>query len=219
MTVPSSVRAPKQARTRESWERVLEVGRTLIEEGGVEALTVTEVCRRSGISPPSLYARVDGRSGLFAAVWARGMTEIEATEERLFRGLPRAGASVTEQAVEAAAAIADVFDTHVRFLRPVISRAESDPALLARGAAESRRLLGRVGAAIEVDAAVGAEIAAALYAECVLRAIYGADFLTGRPESAEAFRDRIARAAVARAAGHGRAEGAESGSVPATQAG
>ena len=77
------VREPKQARSREAWERVLEVGRQLIEEGGVPALTITEVCRRSGINAPSLYARVDGRAGLFAAVYERGMAEVRATEERM----------------------------------------------------------------------------------------------------------------------------------------
>jgi AcrR family transcriptional regulator len=82
-------RTAKQARSREAWGRVLAVGRHLVEEGGVEALTVTEVCRRSGISPPSLYARVDGKAGLFAAVYERGMADIASTEERVFAGLPR----------------------------------------------------------------------------------------------------------------------------------
>jgi AcrR family transcriptional regulator len=193
-----AVRAPKQARSREAWERVLAVGRALVEEGGVEALTVTEVCRRSGISPPSLYARVDGRAGLFAAVYERGMTEIAATEERVLAGLPRRSAPAA-QAADVAAAVAEVFETHARFLRPVISRSESDPALLARGAEESRRLLRRAAAAIDVAPEIAAEIAQALYAECVVRTIYGADFFTGRAESAEAFRRRITGAAVARA--------------------
>lgn len=199
MADAAKVRAPKQARTRASWERVLEVGRALIEEGGVEALTVTEVCRRSGISPPSLYARVDGRAGLFTAVWARGMAEIAATEERLFAGLPRPGAGVAEQAMDAAAAIAGVFEAHAPFLRPVISRAESDVVLLADGAAESRRLLGRVAAAIDVEPEVGEAIARTLYAECVVRTMYGARFFSDVPETSDAFRRRIGRIAAASA--------------------
>lgn len=194
-----TVREPKQARSREAWERVLEVGRRLVEEGGVGALTITEVCRRSGINPPSLYARVDGKAGLFAAVYERGMREIEATEDAAFAGLPRRGAPVGEQAMEAASAVAEVFETHARFLRPVITQAEADPALLARGAEESRRLLGRTAAAIEIDGAVAAEIARTAYAECVVRTIYGADFFTGVAESADDFRRRIGRTAAARA--------------------
>jgi AcrR family transcriptional regulator len=195
---PAAVREPKQARSREAWERVLEVGRQLIEEGGVAALTITEVCRRSGINPPSLYARVDGKAGLFAAVYDRWMAEIEATEARYFEHLPRPDATVQEQASDAASAIAAVFATHARFLRPVISQAETDPQLLARGAEESRRLLNRVAAAIRTDPQTGREVAQMLYAECVLRTIYGAEFFTGTPEPDAEFRARIARTAMAR---------------------
>jgi AcrR family transcriptional regulator len=195
---PAVVREPKQARSREAWERVLEVGRQLIEEGGVAALTITEVCRRSGINPPSLYARVDGKAGLFAAVYDRGMAEVEATEAKYFDRLPRPEATLREQASDAAAAIAAVFATHARFLRPVISRAEGDPQLLARGAAESRRLLDRAASAIRVEPRLGHEIAQALYAECVLRTIYGAEFFTGTAETEAEFRARIARSAIAR---------------------
>jgi AcrR family transcriptional regulator len=204
---PSVVRAPKQARSREAWERVLEVGRQLIEEGGVAALTVTEVCRRAGISAPSLYARVDGRAGLFAAVYDRGMIEIAATEDAVFSGLPRPDASAADRAADAANAIAAVFETHARFLRAVITQAESDPRLLARGAAESRRLLDRVAAAVDVDRAEALEIAQTLYAECVLRTIYGSDFLTGTAESDAAFRVRLGRAVRTRAVAAGPAPG------------
>lgn len=82
---------------------------------------VVGVCRRSGIKPPSLYARVDGTAGLFAAVYDRRMTEVRAIEHFLFDQLPRADTSLAEQATAAADAIAEVFATHARFLRPVIS--------------------------------------------------------------------------------------------------
>ena len=193
------VREPKQARSREAWERVLDVGRQLIEEGGVPALTITEVCRRSGINAPSLYARVDGRAGLFAAVYERGMAEVRQTEDRMLAPLPRPRATIAEQAAEAAAAVAEVFLMHGRLLRAVITQAESDPQLLERGADESRRMMRRVADAIAVDPAVALEIAQTLYAECVLRTMYGAGFLTGSPEPETAFRARLARTAVARA--------------------
>jgi len=199
MGAVSVVREPKQARSREAWERVLEVGRRLVEEGGVPALTITEVCRRSGINAPSLYARVDGRAGLFAAVYERGMAEVRATEERVLGPLPHPGASTADRAADAAAAMAEVFREHAPFLKPVITQAESDPALLERGAGESRRLLQRVADAIAIDPVVATEIAQTLYAECVLRTMYGAGFLTGTPETEPAFRARLARTAVARA--------------------
>ena len=197
---PPPVREPKQARSREAWERVLDVGLKLLEEGGVGALTITEVCRRSGINPPSLYARVDGKAGLFAAVYERGMIRVQETEESAFAGLPRPGAPVTAQASDAADAVADVFATHASFLRPVIGQAEADPHLLERGALESRRLLGRVASAICLDHGVAWEIAQTIYAECVVRTMYGAEFFNDTPETESAFRARLARTAAARAA-------------------
>lgn len=195
----TAVREPKQARTREAWQRVLEVGVRLVEEGGVDALTITEVCRRSAVSPPSLYARVDGLAGLFAAVYDRGMAQVEASEERLFADLPEPGAGLDQQALAAATAIAEVFREHAAFLRPVIGHAARTPTLLRRGAVESQRLLRRVATAMDVDDQTGQDIARTLYAECILRTLYGIDFLSGEVEPEQDFRHRLARTAAARA--------------------
>ena len=193
------VREPKQARTREAWQRVLEVGVRLVEEGGVDALTITEVCRRSEVSPPSLYARVDGLAGLFAAVYDRGMAQVKASEEQLFAGLPKPGSTLEQQALAASSAIAEVFRAHAAFLRPVIGHAARTPTLLSRGAVESQRLLRRVVAAMDVDEPTGHDIARTLYAECILRTMYGIDFLSGRVEPEQDFRHRLARTAAAQA--------------------
>ena len=102
------------------------------------------------------------------------MDKVQATEDQVFTGLPRPGATLEQQARDAASAIAEVFRTHAAFLRPVIGSTSVNPDLLHRGAAESRRLLDRVTAAINVDAITGEDIARGLYAECVLRTMYGA---------------------------------------------
>ncbi len=196
---PAPVREPKQARSRDSWERALEAGLQLLEEGGVEALTVTEVCRRAAISPPSLYARVDGLAGLFAAVWERGMQRVHRIEDEAFAGLPVEGASAEQRAAAATDAIVTVFERNATFLRAVIGQAGADPALLRNGAVESRRLLARVEEALGLPGPASAEIARTLYAECVVRTMYGADFFSDDPESPAAFRARLARLAAARA--------------------
>lgn len=195
------VREPKQARSRKAWERALDVGQQLLEEGGIEALTIADVCRRSNMSPPSLYARVDGLAGLFAAVYDRGMAQVAATEEQVFAGLPRVGAEPRQRALDASAAIADVFSRHASFLRPIIGVAGRDPALLRRGASESRRLLDHVVRALDLDSEAAEDIARSLYSECVIRTMYGADFFSGHPESATDFRARLGRLAVSRATG------------------
>lgn len=180
----SAVREPRQARSRAGWERALAAGRELLEAGGYEALTVSEVCRRAEITAPSLYARVDGRAGLFRAVYEDGMRDVAATEDELLgdaRGIAELVAATTE-----------IFDRHAPLLRAVIHRAVEDPWLLARGAETSRRLQQRIAQALPAgDAAANLSAARVMYTECAFRTIYGPGFWTPRGEPADSFNARL----------------------------
>ncbi|GAA3755613.1 hypothetical protein GCM10022240_05700 [Microbacterium kribbense] len=87
MTQAPVVREPKQQRTREAWNRVLDVGLALFIEGGLDGLTISEVCRRAEISAPSLYARVDGLAGLVAAVYEHAMVDLRRSDSAAFAGV------------------------------------------------------------------------------------------------------------------------------------
>jgi AcrR family transcriptional regulator len=65
------VRAPRQRRARMTLERVLDVGAELLRDEGYEGFSITEVCRRAGVSPGTLYERVDGKDDLFLAIHDR----------------------------------------------------------------------------------------------------------------------------------------------------
>jgi AcrR family transcriptional regulator len=198
----SAIRAPRQARSRDRWDRALAVARELFERGGIDALTVSEVCRRASINPPSLYARVDGRAGLFAAVWEQGMAEITASEQRLFLGGPLE--RTPEDRIRAAATGTwEIFREHRRFLRPVISYSITSTDLRDRGAETSRRLIGLVTGRIAIAPRVDHEIARTIYAEVVLRTMWGDDFLTGSTESEIDFIERLVRAGLGIAAAGG----------------
>lgn len=180
----SAVREPRQARSRASWGRVLAVGRDLLESGGYEALTVSEVCRRAGITAPSLYARVDGRAGLFRAVYENGMTDVGATEDELLGS--------AEGVHGVVAAVTGVFDRHAPLLRAVIHRAVEDPWLLARGADASRRLQQRIADALPgADHAANMSAGRLIYTECAFRTIYGPAFWSDAPETADSFVERV----------------------------
>lgn len=192
MTAEFAEREPLQARSRESWERVLRTAAELFEAGGWEALSISEVCRRTGVSAPSIYARVDGRAGLFAAVYELGLKRMRETEDELFES----GATldgVADAAGRAVVVITRLFDAHAAFLRAVISRSVDDPELLSAGAAESRRFVARVGGALAVPN--GHEVARVLYSECVLRTMYGAHFLVDDEDFA-AYQHRLHRLAT-----------------------
>jgi AcrR family transcriptional regulator len=58
------VRPPKQARSRETLNRIAQAALELIEEGGVENATVAAIVDRAGASVGSFYARFSGKDDL-----------------------------------------------------------------------------------------------------------------------------------------------------------
>lgn len=58
------VRLPRQARSRATFESILETAETLIREDGLEAVTVQAILDRSGIGSGSFYARFDSHEAL-----------------------------------------------------------------------------------------------------------------------------------------------------------
>ena len=194
MTSPprTSERAPQQARSRESWDRVLKVSMELFEEGGWSGLTITEVCRRADVSAPSIYARVDGKAGLFRAAHEQWLLQIEKTERALTADHVREGVSPADAATAAALVIIGVFEAHSRALRALVTRSGDDDELLDRGGAASRELLDRLAGTLPTPTERAEAALRAVYAECVMRLLYGEHFLMPSPEPDAQFRERVA---------------------------
>ena len=85
MTGPQvGVRAPLQARSRDSARRLVDAALRVLARDGIQGLTMAAVSRESGVSNGSLYHRYGGRDQLLAACQERFFERI--VEERMTAG-------------------------------------------------------------------------------------------------------------------------------------
>jgi AcrR family transcriptional regulator len=94
------LRVPQQDRSRRTLDGFIDAARQLLEEGGEDAVTVSDVVRHAGVSVGAFYARFDGRDELVRYLGERslehaleGWTEPEADLAHALERLAREFAS------------------------------------------------------------------------------------------------------------------------------
>ena len=186
------VREPRQRRTREQWERVLDAGVRLLEEEGYEGFTIAALCERAGVAPRALYARADSKDALFLAVYEHGMRRVTADEAVFEEDGPWHGADDRRRVELAVRHLVRIFVDHTDFLRAVVLISGAHPEVRRRGelyreAVAARFVaaltpLGRSGASPGPPA--GAESCFSLvFSALVVRTAYGEGFgFAGDPE-------------------------------------
>jgi len=131
----TSVRAPRQKRSREAWSRVLDAGVLLLSERGYEGFTISAICDAAGVAPRFIYDRVDGKDDLFFAVYEHGLGRVRAGQSEVER--PERWAGLTPDAV-VRGAISEVsarFRENAAFLRAIVLLSSSVAEVATRGAA------------------------------------------------------------------------------------
>ncbi|GAA0247302.1 TetR/AcrR family transcriptional regulator [Cryptosporangium japonicum] len=191
------VTPPKQRRSREAWNRVLDAGVAILAEEGYEAFTIAAVCDRAGVAPPAIYARTRSKDALFLAVYEHGIARLSADQAGLVA--PDPGLPAAELVRAVVAAIVGVPLRHQEFLRPIVLLSASHDEVRRRGSGYSRSL----GAAF-VDLlapAPSTDVEAwacfdTVFAAVILRIAYGPGFATPHPEDDDAFVARLGDLAV-----------------------
>ena len=184
------MRPPQQARSRASWERVLDEGVALLEDVGYDGLTVAALCERAGVTSPTVYARAGNKEQLLLAIYEHAMARI-GTGDRLAVDDPRWHGLRPEALMRRLVdEFAHVWLDNVPVLRATVLRAASDPAIWRRGQLRSQDVarrfraialqhLDRVATPSE-ERAVDACLRI-IYAALVQRVMYGEDFESDVP--------------------------------------
>ncbi len=134
-TVLRWVRPPQQARTRAGLDRLLNAAETLIADKGFEDASIAEIARRAGSSVGGFYRRFRDKDMLLHAVHERFCDEARATADEALDPARWAGAATPAVVHEVVAFLVRVFHERAGFLRAVLVRGITDPAVRERTAA------------------------------------------------------------------------------------
>jgi len=137
----SGVRAPRQARSQRTLERVLEAGAEVFAAGGYDGFTIAEVCRLASSSTGAVYTRFENKDALVRAVHDHIMADMVRVVAALYAPSPAWEALTTPQLIEhAVRLLADHFRERSDMVRAVVLRAAVDSVMRASGAAAIRRM-------------------------------------------------------------------------------
>jgi AcrR family transcriptional regulator len=76
MTSAPTLPGDRRARRRqETIEEILDIAADVMDESGVNALSIAEIARRLGVQPPSIYKYFDSLLAIYDALFRRGQTE------------------------------------------------------------------------------------------------------------------------------------------------
>jgi AcrR family transcriptional regulator len=137
---PTPVRPPKQKRSRDSLERVLEAATALLEENGFEAFTIQDVSGRADVSVGAIYARFGSKENLLRAVHRRAMEALGAEQDVAASLDGQAVATARDAIVAAVNQVAGVFRGHDKLLRAFMHIGAIDDEIARRGSQGSIEL-------------------------------------------------------------------------------
>jgi AcrR family transcriptional regulator len=122
-----SVSRPKQARSESTLRRLLDTAQTMIEEGGHQDLSITEVARRAGSSIGGFYARFRSKDELLRALEERHFEELRALLDALAAPDTWRDASPHEIVRGLLRVLIERYQRHRRLLVAFMARAVAEP--------------------------------------------------------------------------------------------
>ena len=132
----TTVRPPKQKRSQQSLERVLEASVQLLEDNGFEAFTIQDVSKRAGVSVGAIYARFGNKESLLRVVHRHAMETLRPEHEGV-EAVDAGPADAREVIVGAVCALAEIFRGNEDLLRAFMHLGAVDDEIARRGSESS----------------------------------------------------------------------------------
>jgi AcrR family transcriptional regulator len=131
-------RAPKQGRSRLSFERIIEATIDLIRERSYDQITLAEICQRAGVSTGALYGRVTGKDELLRAVQVQFLERLgqQFTDEA--ERIAARAHGLAEVVPAVVAGLGRLLKENASVLRAFMLRSAADEAIAAAGRKSAR---------------------------------------------------------------------------------
>jgi AcrR family transcriptional regulator len=127
------VRPPRQTRSQETLERLLDAAEEVFAERGFENSTVAEVVRRAKSSVGAMYARFTDKDALLSCLHERFCEEAIATSDLALDAQRWEGATIADIFDEVIPFIVEVYRLKRGLIRAFIIRGTGDPAFAEQG--------------------------------------------------------------------------------------
>ncbi len=168
------VRVPRQARSRESYRRMLDAAEAVMEEKSFDEATIVEIVERAGLTVGAFYARFEDKNALLACLEERLRAEMNAHADAVDDG--RWGREPLGRTLGPfVRGLVRLYHRRRAVARALVLRSRSDPALRARLDRINHRNLRKVATFLAArvtpgDSSEAAAVEFALFAmRCVLR--------------------------------------------------
>jgi AcrR family transcriptional regulator len=135
-----TIRPPKQKRSQESLERVLEASIRLLEENGFDAFTIQDVSQRADVSVGAIYARFGNKESLLRAVHRHAMETIRDEHGAVADVDGKPSGPARDVIGGAVRTVAEIFRAHQELLRAFMHLGAVDDEIAKRGSESSTDL-------------------------------------------------------------------------------
>jgi AcrR family transcriptional regulator len=133
--VSAFVKAPKQERSRLSFDKAMDAALALMMERRSDAFTLAEVADLAGVSIGSIYGRVGSKEDLIRAAQAREMDRIRAEQAAAFATEPAPDESLDDVVRRVVTTLAEVLRSNAALLAPFMAIGAHDPVVANLGKA------------------------------------------------------------------------------------